>query len=163
MSRSAHEDCRPGGQPGHQPGPEAVRVHDQRHRVVLEIGSARVSLGPARGESRNERPQSAYGLEIGAGTGPCRDLDWLEGGPHGCEAERVLSCLWAGNGHPDSTLHQSGRETMNMSADPAGARREHLDDVQGVSDHHTPRQEQDSCASAEPPGDCGTHVACVGD
>src|SRR4029453_1631031 len=63
----------------------------------------------------------------------------------------------------DSTLHQSGRETMNMSADPAGARCEHLDDVQGVSDHHTPRQEQDSCPSAEPPGDRGTHVACVGD
>jgi hypothetical protein len=33
---------------------------------------------------------------------------------------------------------------MNMSADPAGARREHLDDVQGVSDHHTPRQDQHS-------------------
>jgi hypothetical protein len=121
-----------------------VRVHDQRHRFVIEIGSARVSPRRTGGESRDERPQRANGLEIGAGTGPGRDLDRLEGGPHGREAERVLGCLWAGNGHRDSPFHQSGRETMNMSADPAGARREHLDDVQGISDHHTPRQDQDS-------------------
>jgi hypothetical protein len=121
-----------------------VRVHHQRHRVVIEIGGARVALEPPRGKTREERPQRTNRLEIAARTRSCRDLDRFERSPCSSEAERVLCRLRAGNGHRDSTLHQSGHKTTDVSADPAGARGEHFHNVKGVSRHRTPRESQDS-------------------